>query len=43
MPNYMDDYVCEITVEEFYSENLLYEAEKNFLDEFGIEVECYED
>ena len=43
MPNYMDDFVTEITAEEFYNETLLYEAERNFLEEIGVEVECYDD
>lgn len=47
MPNYLDDFVCDYTIEE-YAESYLArqmweEAEYAFCEAMGLEVECYDD
>lgn len=47
MPDYLDDFVCRTTIEEYeqsyISHEMWEEAERSFCEEFGIEAECYED
>ena len=47
MPDYLDDFVCEATVEEYeehyISEKMWEEAERSFCEQFGVEAECWED
>lgn len=51
MPNYLDDFVCDRTAEEYYNDALYdyefhetwYDVESAFCEEMGIEPEVYED
>lgn len=47
MPNYLDDFVCERTIEEmeqeYISRDTWREVEYSFCEQMGIEVECYDD
>jgi len=47
MPNYLDDFVCEHTIEEmeqeYVSRDTWREVEYSFCEQMGIEVECYDD
>ena len=47
MPNHLDDFVCEINVEEYEESYISHEkweeVEYSFCKELGSEAECYED
>ena len=44
--NMLDDFLCNVSPEEYedsYSDQLWYEAEWQFCEQYGIEPEVYED
>ena len=47
MPDYLDDFVCNRTIEEYaesyFARRMWEEAEYAFCEEMEIEVECYDD